>query len=49
MKLTLPDGSVKEFKDGMTPLDIATELAPSLGKRLFVLRLMTTFMINLSL
>ena len=34
MKLTLPDGSVKEFKDGMTPLEIATELAPSLGKKI---------------
>lgn len=34
MKLTLPDGSVKVFKKGMTPLEIAASLAPSLSKKI---------------
>ncbi len=32
MKIKLADGSVKEFKDGMTALEIAKELSQKLGK-----------------
>ena len=32
MKIKLADGSVKEFKDGMTALEIAKELNQKLGK-----------------
>lgn len=34
MKLTLPDGTVKSYPKGTTPLEVATDLAPSLGKRM---------------
>lgn len=33
MELTLPDKSVKEFKDGLTPLEIAAQLSVSLPKK----------------
>ena len=32
MKIKLADGNVKEFKDGMTALEIAKELSQKLGK-----------------
>lgn len=32
MKITLPDGSVKEYQDGMTALDIAKTISPKLAK-----------------
>jgi len=32
MNITFPDGSVKEFRDGMTALEIAAEISPRLAK-----------------
>ena len=32
MKITLPDGSVKECKEGMTPIDIANEISEGLAR-----------------
>ena len=32
MKITLPDGSVKEYDDGITALDIAQSISPRLRK-----------------
>ncbi|MBR2202470.1 MAG: TGS domain-containing protein, partial [Bacteroidales bacterium] len=32
IKITFPDGSVKEFENGSTPLDIAKALSNSLAK-----------------
>jgi threonyl-tRNA synthetase len=39
MLLTLKDGSKKEFKDGLTGLEVASEIAPSLGKKCVAYRL----------
>lgn len=33
LKITFPDNSVKEFKKGSTPLDIANSISPSLAKQ----------------
>jgi len=32
MKLTFPDGSVKEYRDGMTALEVAADISPRLAK-----------------
>jgi threonyl-tRNA synthetase len=38
MILTLKDGSKKEFKDGMTGLEVANAISPSLGKKCLGIR-----------
>ena len=39
MKLTFPDGSVREYADGMTALDIANDISPRLAKATLVCEL----------
>ena len=32
MKITLPDGSIKELSDGSSGLDLASDIGPGLAK-----------------
>ena len=39
MNITFPDGSVREYQDGMTPLEIAASIGPRLAKSTLLCRL----------